>query len=348
MKALFTPLAHEIVKKAKRNKFLQHLFEAPIDPATMQPLGKFSDSFGNEITLRKGLRELIRPHWREIYTKPPLEKPAYQSKLRDNAKIDTEKLLALLKSQGESILGKTVLEIGANKGAATYAYAEAGASKVLGSDFSGYQVASDALEGGNLESAALVNSFYGDFRETLRKHYTFSGEVAFVDDDICQTRLEANQFDLIFSSQVLEHLDRPFEAFQSMYSVLKKGGYMVHEYNPFFCLNGGHSLCTLDMLWGHVRLNEQDLASYLSTYRPDEKDRALAFFKNGINRMTLKDTRKHIEDSGFENIEIIPLPKEQHMRMVSNEIFSQVKNLYPGVEILDLCAPRVFLIARKP
>jgi SAM-dependent methyltransferase len=347
MKRALLPVVHFAIKKAKRSRFLQHLFESPIVETDMPKMGSFKDSFGHEIVLRQGIRELIRPHWREIYSRPPLEKEWYRKKMRENAMIDTEKILSVLATRGLSIQGKRVLEIGANKGAASYAYSERGAAHVTGSDYSGYQVDADALEGGDLATPDSVNSFYSDFREILKQRYAVKGEVVFADDDICNTSLPKQSFDLMFSSQVLEHLSEPQKAFDGMYSLLKPGGYMVHEYNPFFSLNGGHSLCTLDMLWGHVRLNESDLEKYLLEFRPDEAERALAFFTKGINRMTLGDIRSHLEVAGFDDISIIPLPKEQHMRMVTAEIFAQARNLYPKLELMDLCSPRVFLIARR-
>ena len=58
--------------------------------------------------------------------------------------------------------------------------------------------------------------------------------------------------------------------------------------NPFFSFNGGHSLCTLDFMWGHVRLSETEFERYLIQFRPKENKVAMKFYRNNLNRMTLK------------------------------------------------------------
>ncbi|MGB0178095.1 MAG: hypothetical protein ACPF9D_13080, partial [Owenweeksia sp.] len=120
-----------------------------------------------------------------------------------------------------------------------------------------------------------------------------------------------------------------------------------HEYNPFFCLNGGHSLCTLDFLWGHVRLSDDDFQKYLREIRPEEKERAYSFYKKGLNRTTLKDLHDQLERSGLEVFSILPFTKEQHVRMADANILAQGQKNYPNLTLQDLVTPRVFVMARK-
>lgn len=147
---------------------------------------------------------------------------------------------------------------------------------------------------------------------------------------------------------MLEHLNDPLKAFSNITKLLKPGGISIHQYNPFFCLNGGHSLCTLDFLFGHARLSEKDFIKYIKTIRPNEEERAISFFKNGVNRMTLNDLESNLKETGMKIIEIIPFVKEQHLRMASNDILAQSKKNYQTLKLLDLATPSVLVISSKP
>ena len=63
--------------------------------------------------------------------------------------------------------------------------------------------------------------------------------------------------------------------------------------------------------------------------------------------MTFQDLEQHLLDSGLETIAIIPFNKEQHFRMVDQEVLIQCQNNYPNLNIKDLIAPEVLVIARK-
>ena len=90
-----------------------------------------------------------------------------------------------------------------------------------------------------------------------------------------------------------------------MFRILKPGGYSFHEYNPFFSFNGGHSLCTLDFMWGHVRLSSIDFPKYLKQFRPFEYDLAMRFYKENLNRMRDKINQDNqlVLKHRYENID---------------------------------------------
>jgi SAM-dependent methyltransferase len=132
------------------------------------------------------------------------------------------------------------------------------------------------------------------------------GSVTFVEDDITASTLEPATFDLIVSFEVLEHVARPADAFAAMARLLRPGGVMFHDYNPFFSTIGGHSLSTLDLPWGHARLSDDDVERYLREMRPAEVEQALRFYRDSLNRMTLADLRDAIAGAGLESVAIIP------------------------------------------
>jgi SAM-dependent methyltransferase len=257
-------------------------------------------------------------------------------------------MLPILDSLGKSVVNSTVLEIGCHSGGTSFALAECGASEVVGTEFSGYKVKAVESDDKLFENRLLeVNDDLLRIRNGLAALFKQNKKVKFVDDDICNSTLTPSYFDIICSWEVLEHLHDTENAFISISKLLKEDGIAIHEYNPFFCINGGHSLCTLDMLWGHTRLSESDFEEYLDKIRPSEKETALSFYKEGLNRMTLSDLRSQLEKANLEIISIVPFTKEQHLRMVDQKTLSQTQLNYPKATLLDLCSPRVYVVTKK-
>lgn len=349
MKKLIGPVVKYAIDKAKRNKFIQNVFESPFDLSKLSSKGNFTDSKGNKHPLYEGLRSKIRPGWQVMLTSKAVEsKVPDLDALKSDGVLSLEKLLPLIKTAGISVKGSTILEVGCHSGSVCYAFADEGAKEVIGSEFSGYKVESVEMNEVSDKNLQEANDDLKTLRTNLGKRFNNPDKVAFVDDDICNSRIERNDFDIVCSWEVLEHIHDPEGAFKSIAKMLKPNGIMVHEYNPFFCLNGGHSLCTLDFLWGHTRLSEKDFEEYLDKLRPEEKERAMSFYLKGLNRMTISDLTRHIENAGLETICILPFTKEQHVKMVDHETLQQSSDNYPNLSLIDLVAPRVFVMARKP
>jgi SAM-dependent methyltransferase len=345
---MVTALIRYVIDIAKRNKFIQNIFESPFDLSKYPQNGEFTDSKGNSFQLLDGLRSKIRPGWEGMLKDRKFEVSEQQVlKAIDNGRIAVEKVLPLIESAGKKIKSSKVLDVGCHAGGSSFALASKGTEMVTGTEFSGYKVASVDMNDQSLQSLESVNDELKRMREMLAAKTGMKGKVSFVDDDICHSRLEHDSFDIICSWEVLEHLHDTNKAFRQMHALLKKGGIMVHEYNPFFCLNGGHSLCTLDFLWGHVRLSEPDFERYLDEIRPNEKEKALSFYKKGLNRMTQHQLKIELEAAGFQDISILPFTKEQHLRMIDQDTLTQSRDNYPDLSLIDLCAPRVIVIANK-
>jgi len=349
MKKIFTSIIKYFIERVKRNKFVQNLFEAPFELNKFNKMGDFKDSSGNTFELLAGLRTKIKPGWQNMLkTKKADITKDYLAAQKSNGLIAINKIIPILNSLGKSFKDSTVLEIGCHSGATSYAIAERKASEVIGSEFSGYKIQSVKTGNeGEQDRLMEVNDNLKRIRTELASYFKHADKVKFIDDDICNSNLPQNSFDIICSWDVLEHLHDPGQAFHAIYKLLKQDGITIHEYNPFFSLNGGHSLCTLDFLWGHIRLSDSDFSKYLDDVRPQEKEKALSFYRSGLNRMTLYDVKQHLHQSGLETISIIPFTKEQHLKMVDKEILDQSTNHYPDVTLLDLSSPRVIVIARK-
>ena len=174
-----------------------------------------------------------------------------------------------------------------------------------------------------------------------------AARVSFVEDNICNSSVESESLDVIVSWEVLEHITEPNDAFKEMARILKKGGFAFHEYNPFFSVDGGHSLCTLDFPWGHSRLNDEDFEKYLDEFRPDEKEVSQSFFRNNLNRMTMSQLTDCIEQNGLRPLSIIPWYSEEDQASLSIEMLNQCKKIHPTAELVDLVAPIVWVLCEK-
>lgn len=349
MKRALNQVIRFAIDQVKRNKFIQNIFEAPFDMKKFRKSGVFIDSFGNTFEMLEGLRTKIRPGWEQMLTVSKTEITRdFLNRQKQHGEIAVSKIVPLLETFGKRIEASTIVEVGCHSGATSFSLAEAGAEQVIGTEFSGYKVKAVETGSEKIESKLEeVNDDLKQIRSELGSLFSHTDRVTFMDDDICHSGLPTATFDVVCSWEVLEHVHDPEKAFASMYRILKPDGVMIHEYNPFFCLNGGHSLCTLDMLWGHTRLNDSDFVRYIEMNRPYERERALSFFRNGLNRMTLRELQEQLQRIGFETISIIPFAKEQHVRMLDSSILRQTQRHYPNATMLDLVSPRIFVLARK-
>jgi len=314
--------------------------------------GNFRKSTGENVTLVDGLRDNIKPGWRSMLCAPTdLKLPSVQNLIQNLAhwRNRIDQVTSFLSTHDFSISGKNVLEIGTFDGATAYALAEAGAASVIGTDLAQYYINQTPDSIVSADTIALKNREL----EVLRLSYhqvvenDIARRVSFQDDDICSSTVLPDSMDFIFSWEVLEHLTRPLLAFEHMFKILKPGGVVFHEYNPFFSIAGGHSLCTLDFLWGHARLSDSDFERYLEEVRPNEMLLDLAFYRNNLNRMTFADLNDCALSAGFKIISVIPWSKRIHLELVTKEILDECKENYPNLEITDLISPTVWLLLQK-
>lgn len=318
--------------------------------AANRSLGGFTDELGNEFNLTEGLRDAVKPGWQWVL-KPDKNELPDDKKVRAGygaARDSVKKALSFLELFDFHLEGKTVLEVGCWNGARSFSLSSMGAGRVTGSDVSGYYV-----RGGDKDGAAgREKSIYlGALREAVRAVCRPAGPtgegVIFVEDDITESALPPSGFDLVCSWEVLEHVRDPLKFFAQMERLLKPGGVAFHEYNPFFSINGGHSHCTLDFLWGHVLLGDPDFERYLARFRPDEKDGALDFYRNGLNRMAIGDLERHVETAGLKTLALVPWVERAHLELLTAGVFGLARENYPVVTVTDLTAPFVWTVQKK-
>lgn len=312
-------------------------------------LDEFVDSRGNIFKRLKGYREQIwLMDWDKMIEErkePNKEAVTRMKSIPESKKVAIE-IERFLQIHNLTVVGKNVLEVGCFSGALSYALAEIGADHVDGIDVP--ENFSELLDGKHDSKAVEEQSRYlARLRETVSSFYSeqLQEKVDFYDADI--RNLGKNDcYDLILSSQTLEHIMEPKKAFQQMFSALRPNGFCIHVYGHFFSTAGAH-FDGLDFPWGHVRLSGGDFTRYIETYRPEEVVIAKKRFNKTLNRMTLTELRNICGSSGFEILELY------HENMgkwadIDQEIFTQCQANYPSLTITDLLAENLWVLLKKP
>ncbi len=314
-------------------------------------IGSFKDSFGTNHNLLGGLRSKIKPAWQSILNPVNNNRISTKAELKTNiieAKRHIKNLKRTLDSFDSKLEGKSILEIGCYNGIKTYLLALENCLSITGSDVSFYyeKQTSDVKE-------PEVNNHLDQLRQAalnlfqLNEKYTIHQKIKFVEDDISKSSLPDNSFDIIVSWETLEHIIDIDSALENIKRILKPGGIAFHQYNPFFSLNGGHSLCTLDLLWGHCRLNEQDVLRYFKELRPAEYQLASSFYLDSLNRLTLNGLKAASVKAGLEILTLIPFVKKAHLSVYKDNFYKETKRNYPDAEPTDLISPVVWVVHRK-
>lgn len=341
-----------LIKKLAHSNFIQSIVWGRNETLSLTALDIFTDSKGNAFQRLKGWRASIVPHYIRALEPQP-ESPQVKNEDIINAQSAVTAMVNFIQIYGYSIKGMNILEVGCHGGAHACAMVELGARQVDGIDIPQYGIRQSLGKSENRESIEQQSAWLNLLREeTIRYYETKCGgrikeKLNLYDLDISNLN-RSQSYDMVVSWQTLEHVTAPRNAFTNMFNALKPNGIGFHVYNPYFCMTGGHSLCTLDFPYGHVRLAKPDFEEYIKTYRPGETEAATAFYNQSLNRMTLSDLQKYVHRAGFEVVELIPWPYKYDLGSVDEQILAQSKALYPTISITDLLARAVWILLRKP
>ncbi len=247
-------------------------------------------------------------------------------------------ILARLGAHGLRPEGSRALEMGCGRGYMTYALSALGFAEAIGLDRD--VLTYDSIsEQGRVRAAMLPRNGWSPTAARILEGD--ASEIPFTDE----------YFDLVHSTSVLEHIADLGPAFQEMHRVLKPDGLAYHGVDPWFSPAGGHSMCTLDFPWGHVRLSADEFSNYLSRYRPHESTQALDFYENSFQtpRLTIDEVQSLVIDSGFE----IVLWEESnsdfvdHYPFLDGSLLAECRSQYPSVTVRDLVTNGYTMLLRK-
>lgn len=324
--------------------------EGPVRPTAAAGELQFVDRYGGRHRLDPELRDRLKPNWRSMCDPAAASAVPEDADLRGRArkaqKSVAEARALLATTAGVQLTGR-VLEIGCYDGAVAFELSRDPGTTMIASDLAHYYVTQrpESVAG----DLAAEQARLGTIRERAAGVAGVDpAGVTFVEDDITASIIEPASLDVIVSFEVLEHVSSPDDAFAAMARLLRPGGVMYHDYNPFFSSIGGHSLVTLDVPWGHARFDDADVERYLREFRPAEADQALRFYRDNLNRMTLTDLRAAVTRAGLELVALVPLPERGLVARLSPDVLAEVRRAHPPVTIEDLLATFVVVVARRP
>ena len=324
----------------------------------------FKDENGQIFNVIPGLRDFLKPYWRSMFQPPsytlPEEERVHQ--LFNNALNSAKNALKTLSLFDIEVKNAKAIEIGCDDGSKSVALRYLGVREVIGSDVIEYfanssikHIGIDKLEENfrkylyNLRMKFINNYFPLTPIKKVDPDYNIKNinNLSFVYDDITNSKLPSEEFDLVFSWECLEHFIDPKKAVLNISRILKTGGYAYHRYNPFFALNGGHSLCTLDIPWGHALLSEKGFLKYIREFRLNELELSKNFYLKCLNRMTLKDLKEYAREANLETMLLLPSPNPEHLDILDLQTLIRVKGHYSSVDILELISPWITIIHKK-
>ena len=144
------------------------------------------------------------------------------------------------------------------------------------------------------------------------------------------------------------HIDRS----KRIYKALKPGGFSFHNYNPFFCLSGGHSMCTLDFPFSHTLLTNKEFKDYINQHPPTNPpdkyfELSYNFFTKNLNRMTQQDLKNYIHQEDFKLLDFIAIPDFNMLNSIDESILELSKELYPTLTLNDFLCSNVYFLIQK-
>lgn len=331
--------------------------KAKVMTGRLDVIGEFADSKGHAFPLLKGYRRLLWGFdWegmnqdRAVPSAETVRRCGYIQKGRDQA----AQITRFLSIHGFPIEGRDILEVGCLDGATCYALTEAGCRSVHGIDYpEGFVPSVSPTEAQIRQQSdwltALRDAVCREFRRESRT--CVPERVTFSDQDIHDFRETDKRYDLIVSTNTLEHILDPHKAFRCMFEALRPGGMAFHNYHPFFCPTGAH-FDACDFPWGHVRLDAQDFRRYIRSFRPQDIEISEYRFFRTLNRLTLADLRKTVSEAGFRMVDLHVCAGDilfgEDWQDVTPEIFSQCRANYPTVTLQDLTSSKVMVLMEKP
>jgi SAM-dependent methyltransferase len=227
-----------------------------------------------------------------------------------------------------------ILEVGCGRGYTASALSGAGTGEVVGIDL-------DPLGHSSSEEVTAVRArLAGDSPARIEE------------GDVRRLQYPDGAFDAAISVAVLEHVDDVAGALRELHRVTRPGGVGHHGIDVWFGVAGGHSLCTLDAPWGHVRLREAELERYLREVRPYEAHDALQPLEHGFQRprLTLRETVSLARAAGFEVVSasLLRLPvRDPRRAWFSADVLRDCRRVHRAVGSRDLLSVSATLVLRR-
>ena len=311
-------------------------------------MGQIKLSDGNLTTLYAGYRDYIQPYHFISHADENATNRYFSENIEDwiTASISGSKTFfsQVIKDNSIDIKNKKILEIGSSDTSLSYMLALKGAVEIHATDID-YDFKNKYAH----HLCKIKERLFSEFNLDEKSISEIEKKVNVYYLDIQNANIN-DKFDIIISKTVLEHIVDLKSGIESMSNLLKPGGIMLHQFNPFYSETGGHEYCILDFPWGHVRQTEDEFEKYLEIYRSWEKDKAMNFYKNCFNhpKMSLEEIDKSFESNGLKILEAF---EKRRYKWKTDEpasvILNQARKVYKNVTLRDLYSDYVLRIIKK-
>jgi ubiquinone/menaquinone biosynthesis C-methylase UbiE len=153
-------------------------------------------------------------------------------------------------------------------------------------------------------------------------------------------------FDIVISRSAMEHFTPVEGALSEMVRVVRPGGIVYLGIDPFFWIRGCHKRGVVDLPWAHARLSLDDYRRFVAETEGEALADERRLRLETLNRLTIRQWRSMMEDTGCEILEWVtdPSPLGKSMLVERPEI---EQTLLPGVDREDLLSERVSVVLRK-
>lgn len=125
-----------------------------------------------------------------------------------------------------SFEGKTVLDLGCNRGYLLHSFLQHASFQAIGAD--------------------LVHYYLKDARRD------YGDTIEFVQSTPTSIPVPDNSVDVVYTIDTVEHLSQPKQIFLDVYRVLRPGGLFLVHFNPWFNPHGSHLEDIIAFPWPHV------------------------------------------------------------------------------------------------
>lgn len=163
------------------------------------------------------------------------------------------------------------------------------------------------------------------------------------------TPYDPDSLDLIYSASTVEHIQDLPAAFAEMYRIVKPGGAIVHNFAPYYCVDGGHALGIGDTPWAHVRMTRDDFIRYIRQYRPFEAEAAERWFAGGLQfDMPQRRVQRLVSQAGFRIAAWLAKPSgKRFMGDLTPDVIRDCFVATPDIGLEDLTSRSVTFVAVK-